>query len=103
MNPDTPSTAGIETDHSGRERRIAGAAFVPVIVRLERAETHLRAVSDRLERAESELAVLENTVRGVAREAGVSVGCQCDRCERSRLLISDGMMSCPTCGYRQTV
>lgn len=55
----------------------------------------------RVDRLESELGRLENTVRGVARVANVDVGCPCNRCDRSYLLISDDVMACPVCGYRR--
>ncbi|ELY57460.1 hypothetical protein C493_08241 [Natronolimnohabitans innermongolicus JCM 12255] len=70
---------------------------------LERQDVRLRNVAARVERTESRLALLENTLRGIARETGVAIGCPCDRCDRSYVLIADGMMTCPVCGYRQSL
>ncbi|AXR82411.1 hypothetical protein [Natrarchaeobaculum sulfurireducens] len=71
---------------------------------------HQRRTSDRLERLEERLEatdrrvrLLQNTLCGVARNADISIGCACTRCERSYLLITSGMLVCPQCGYRQSM
>ncbi|RQG97094.1 hypothetical protein [Natrarchaeobius chitinivorans] len=64
--------------------------------RLERVET-------RLDSAEARMARLQNTLRGVAREADVSIGCPCNRCGRSHFLVKNGEMYCPECRFRQSL
>ena len=63
----------------------------------------LAKLERRLEETDRRVLLLHNTLRGVAREAGVSIGCPCDRCERSYLLVSDGLLVCPQCGYQQSI
>lgn len=82
-------------DHPDRKTRLG--------LERERHRRELLELGDRLERVESRVALLETTLRGVARETGVSIGCPCDRCDRSYLLVSDGLMRCPSCGYRQSI
>lgn len=63
----------------------------------------LEQVTARLDTTERQLRVLQNTIRAVAREADVSVDGPCGHCGRSHLLITDGMLHCPSCGYRRTL
>lgn len=69
-----------------------------------------RERDDRVERSDVDLTQLErqvvrlhNTLRGLAREVDVTVGCPCDRCDRSYLLERDGLLVCPQCGYRRSL
>ncbi|WP_436343777.1 hypothetical protein [Natronorubrum sp. FCH18a] len=99
MTPRIP----VRTNDRRRDHRRERPHPADATARLERTESQLRDVTARLERVESRLPLLENTVRAIARQAGVSVGCPCTRCERSYLLVADGMMTCPTCGYQQSI
>ncbi|MFU8868606.1 hypothetical protein [Natronococcus sp.] len=67
-----------------------------VISRLEATTKRLEAVEDRQRQ-------LERTIAALAREAGLSVGCPCTHCGRSYTLVKSGVVSCPECGYRQTL
>ncbi|ELY46196.1 hypothetical protein C496_01476 [Natronorubrum tibetense GA33] len=99
MTPRIP----VRTNDRGYDYRHGRTSPADPTPRLERTVSELRDVTARLERIETRLPLLENTLRAVAREAGVSIGCPCDRCERSYLLIANGMMTCPTCGYQQSI
>ncbi|WP_440764936.1 hypothetical protein [Natronorubrum sp. DTA7] len=99
MTPRIPA----RTDDRGRDYRRWRTSPTDATPRLERTASELRNVTARLERIETRLPLLENTLRAVARQAGVSIGCPCGHCERSYLLIADGMMTCPTCGYQQSI
>ncbi|ELY63674.1 hypothetical protein [Natronobacterium gregoryi] len=57
----------------------------------------------RLDTLEREQQLLRNTLSGVAQEQGVSVAGECGKCNRSYLLISQGRMHCPTCGYGRSI
>ncbi len=63
------------------------------------SQPDLERIVARLETAEQRLVQVQNTLDGVAREAGVSIGCPCSRCDRSYLLVKGGALSCPLCGY----
>lgn len=99
MTPQIPT----RTDDRKRGRFPVHTRLEETTVRLERAESQLRDVTARLDRTESKLQLLERTVHAVARQSDVSIGGPCDRCEQSCLLIVDGMMQCPTCGYRRSI
>lgn len=86
-----------------RDHRTVGTKRRDTIARLERSESRLEDVTARLERAESRLLLLENTLHGVARRTGASIGSPCDHCDRSLLFVIDGMMTCPACGYQQSI
>lgn len=47
--------------------------------------------------------LLRNTVVALARESGQTVGSPCSRCDQSYVLITDGMLYCPTCRDRRTL
>lgn len=100
MTPRTPSPSRI--DDRGRDARPVRTALEATNARVARSEARLLTVTERLDRAESRLQLLDNTLHGVARTAGVSIGCPCNRCERSYLLVEDGMMTCPVCGFQQS-
>ncbi|WP_137291733.1 hypothetical protein [Natronorubrum halophilum] len=99
MTPQTPSRA----PGRGRNRRPVRAELEAATARLERSESRLQEAIARLERTESRLVLLETTLHAVGRRTGVSIGSPCDYCERSHLLIADGMMRCPNCGYQQSI
>lgn len=82
-------TAGTPVRTKSREYRALQARLEDVVARLELTEMQLRQ--------------LETTIHALARETGVSIGGPCDRCNRSRLLIKDHQLSCPTCGYRRSL
>ncbi|NKE35132.1 hypothetical protein GWG54_04720 [Natronococcus sp. JC468] len=70
----------------------------------QRAVTaRLEAATERLDTLEGRQRQLERTVAAVAREAGVSVGSPCTRCDRSHTLVKSGLVYCPECGYRRTL
>lgn len=62
--------------------------------------TDRRRTVERLDALEDSLTVLENTLKGLAREVDVSVGCICADCEGAYTLIADGGMYCPACQSR---
>lgn len=74
-----------------------------VVDRLDRLESRLLELVEQLDRTESRLLMVERTLNAVARRTGISIGCACERCEESHLLIDGGMMTCPNCGYRRSV
>lgn len=65
--------------------------------------SRVESLSVRLEAAETRQRLLEHTVRGLARESGISVGSPCTSCEQCHVLVKDGIMYCPRCGDRRTV
>ncbi|ADD04236.1 uncharacterized protein Nmag_0651 [Natrialba magadii ATCC 43099] len=50
-----------------------------------------------------QLVQLQNALVGVAHAANISIGAPCTHCERSYMLVSDGLLSCPHCGYRRSL
>ncbi|SIR87586.1 hypothetical protein [Natronorubrum thiooxidans] len=99
MTPHIPT----RTDDHKRGRVPVQTRLEETTVRLEQAESQLRDVVARLDQTESTLQLLERTVHAVARQSDVSIGGPCNRCEQSYLLIVDGIMQCPTCGYRRSI
>ncbi|ELY42548.1 hypothetical protein [Natronorubrum sulfidifaciens] len=99
MTPRIPT----RIDDRERSRSAVRTRLEETTTRLERTESQLRDVTDRLDRTESQLQLLERTVHAVARQSDLSIGGPCDRCERSCLLITDGMMHCPACGYQRSI
>lgn len=69
----------------------------------EAASTASDSVRARLEAVEHEQQLLRNTLVGLARDRGVSVGAACDECNRAYLLVSQGCMYCPACGYSRAI
>lgn len=64
--------------------------------------TRLEDLEARLDATERRLRQVENTLSYVGRQAaGLTVGSACRRCERSLLIVEDGEMHCPACGYRR--
>ncbi|KMT45833.1 hypothetical protein EL22_27035 [Halostagnicola sp. A56] len=63
----------------------------------------LEQMTARLEATERRLGRLQNTVNAVAREAGVSMDGPCGHCGRSHLIVADGTLRCPSCGYRRSL
>ncbi|WP_265109455.1 hypothetical protein [Halosolutus halophilus] len=61
------------------------------------------ALTDRIEALEQQQQQLKRTVEAVSREAGVSIGCPCVRCQRSYTIVKGGSMSCPACGFRESL
>ena len=57
----------------------------------------------RLAAAERRQLQLKHTLDALAREAGVTVGCQCSACERSYTLVKNGHMYCPACGANRSL
>lgn len=58
---------------------------------------------DRLDAVERQQRQLKRAIDAVARQSGVSIGCPCTRCEQSYLLVADGRLSCPACGYSESL
>jgi len=53
----------------------------------------------RVLRAEQRIECMETTLAAVTDEIeGVSLSTRCSKCEKSLLLIKDGMLYCPQCG-----
>ncbi|MCU4740887.1 hypothetical protein OB955_06910 [Halobacteria archaeon AArc-m2/3/4] len=72
--------------------------------RQKTVRSQLEEMGDRLEANERRIVQLENTLHGVARVTGdITITYPCLKCDRSLLLIRDGMLYCPCCHYRQTV
>ncbi|THE63310.1 hypothetical protein D8Y22_18570 [Salinadaptatus halalkaliphilus] len=67
------------------------------------ADRPLEQLNSRLEATEHQLRRLHNTLQGIARESDITIGCPCDRCDRSYLLVADGKLICPHCGYQQSM
>lgn len=63
----------------------------------------LTALEGRLEATERQQRLLRTTIGGLAREVGCSLGCQCNRCDESYMLVREGTMHCPHCGYRESL
>ena len=61
------------------------------------------ALHDRLDVIERRQQLLKRTVQALAGEAGVSMGCPCAHCQRSYTLVKNGTLSCPACGYRESL
>lgn len=99
MTPRIPT----RIDDRQRDHRPVRTRLEDATTRLERAESQLQEMTARLDQVESRLQLLDRTVHAVARQSGISVGGPCNRCERSCLLIADGMMQCPTCGYQRSI
>lgn len=61
-----------------------------VAAEIENLERRLAAIED-------EQYLLRNTLCGLARENGITVGGVCSDCNRSYVLIERGMLYCPKC------
>ncbi|MFP9193287.1 hypothetical protein [Natronosalvus vescus] len=66
-------------------------------------QRELETLRGRLEAAERRQKRLLNTVTGLARASGVSVGSPCNRCDRSHLLVTANAIHCPSCGYARSL
>ncbi|ARS89847.1 zinc-ribbon domain-containing protein [Natrarchaeobaculum aegyptiacum] len=62
-----------------------------------------RTVHERLAALEESQRVLERTLTGLAREAGVLVAGPCPRCSKAYMLGTGGMVHCPHCGNRLSI
>ncbi|WP_255168161.1 hypothetical protein [Natrononativus amylolyticus] len=71
--------------------------------RRQLAHRQLEQTVERLEVTERRLTQVHNTLKAVAQDAGIAVGGPCGRCDRSFLLIAEGTMRCPACGYRRSL
>lgn len=61
-------------------------------------------VSERLEEVTTRLEQVERTLCALAREvADVQVAGPCTHCEGSLLVIRNNTLTCPACGYRQSL
>lgn len=60
-------------------------------------------LTERLDEIENRQGLLKRTVEAVAREAGVSIGCPCTRCQRCYMLVKNGSLYCPACGCRESL
>ncbi len=61
------------------------------------------ALADRLDVIERHQEQLKRTLRAIARESGVSIGCPCNRCQQCHMLVKHGSLSCPVCGYQESL
>ncbi|MXV61262.1 hypothetical protein GS429_04125 [Natronorubrum sp. JWXQ-INN-674] len=103
MTPRMPPRTNDRGRGREREHRALRAQLEDARIRLERAESQLGDLTERLERTEYRLLLLDTTLQAVARRTSVSIGCACDHCDRSYLLITDGMLVCPNCNSRQSI
>lgn len=63
----------------------------------------LADLEDELEETKQHVVQLENTLRGVVRDAnGISVGGPCS-CGQSLLLVRQQVIYCPQCEYKRTI
>ncbi|MEY7847660.1 hypothetical protein AB7C87_00430 [Natrarchaeobius sp. A-rgal3] len=72
-------------------------------IRHERDDPNPDDLEARLESLEREQARLERTVRGLARESDVSVGCLCPHCDEAYMIQRTDSMYCPSCRNRTSV
>ncbi|ELZ20351.1 hypothetical protein [Natrinema limicola] len=68
-----------------------------------RVAAELTRLKRKVAKTEAEQRRLRNTIRGLARETDVTLGCSCPHCEQSYMLVRDGQMYCPSCSNRRTV
>ena len=71
--------------------------------REQQAAAGLERLQRRVAKTEAEQRRLRNTITGLARETDVSIGCSCPHCDRSYMLVRDGVMYCPSCSNRLSV
>ncbi|EMA41839.1 hypothetical protein C446_05970 [Halobiforma nitratireducens JCM 10879] len=55
----------------------------------------------RVDAIEREQLLLRNTVSGLARDRGLSIGCECSKCNRAYTLVGKTRLFCPACGYER--
>lgn len=60
----------------------------------------LEELTERQEELEHDHLLLRNTLKTIARKNGISVGGPCSQCDRALLVVQDGVLSCPHCGYK---
>ncbi|MFC4248594.1 hypothetical protein ACFOZ7_16940 [Natribaculum luteum] len=59
-------------------------------------------LTEQVETLQLRLEQLERTLSAIATDAAnVSVAGPCTKCQRSLLLMRDGVLECPACGYRR--
>ena len=63
----------------------------------------LKRLKRQVAKTEAEQRRLRNTIRGLARETDVSLGCSCPHCEQAYMIVRDGLMYCPSCSNRLSV
>ena len=63
----------------------------------------IEALEQRLASLEHDHELLRNTLCGLAREADVTVGGVCAKCDRAYVLIERGMMHCPKCRTQRSI
>lgn len=62
-----------------------------------------RTIAERLAETEQQLVQVQRTLVAVAQVADISIGGPCAYCERSRVLLIDGELRCPECGYQRSL
>lgn len=60
-------------------------------------------LTDRLDAIEHRQRQLKRTMQALAHEAGVSIGCPCTHCQQCYMLVKKGSLSCPACGYSESL
>ncbi|SER44659.1 hypothetical protein SAMN04489841_3903 [Natrinema salaciae] len=63
----------------------------------------ITALQKQLSEMQTEQRYLRNALFGLARESDMSLGSPCPKCEKSYMLIKQGLMSCPSCQNRLSV
>jgi len=71
--------------------------------REQRIAAELTRLKRRVSKTEAEQQRLRNTIHGLAREMDVTVGCSCPHCEKSYMIVRNGLMYCPSCSNRLSV
>jgi len=60
-------------------------------------------LADRVAAVERQQRQLKCTLEAVARQLGVGIAAPCTHCRRSHLLVVNSNLSCPACGYRESL
>lgn len=69
-----------------------------------RVAVECERLRERLADTERHVVQLRNTLAGVARETSdLTVAHPCTHCERCYVLVRDGQLFCPACGYGRSV
>ncbi|MFC4540849.1 hypothetical protein ACFO5R_02765 [Halosolutus amylolyticus] len=61
------------------------------------------ALADRIDALERQQQQLKRTLHAISREAGVSIGSPCVRCHGSYTIVKNGCLSCPACGFMESL